>query len=31
MDAKKISGRSRSRQLRVHDGYDFVQSTMDMY
>jgi hypothetical protein len=31
MDAKKISGRSRSRQLRVHDGYDFVQSTRDMY
>jgi hypothetical protein len=28
---KKISGRSRSRRLRVHDGYDFVQSTRDMY
>lgn len=31
MNAKKISGRSHSRRLRVHDGYDFVQSMRDMY
>jgi hypothetical protein len=30
MDAKKISGRSRSRRLHVPDGYDFALSMTDM-